>query len=136
MRVELRNHPAQAHREGRLPDGTMENVPLFDEAGKPVPLFPDQHGVYYQPADNCVFTCVGYCMQTQGKPVCLIEHFAPAEAEFIRAEVDRLRGGGTSRLAMISAPEVEAEPEPETDDDGPQLILPSGFVGTNAEGDE
>lgn len=131
MQVELRNHPAQATDERTLPDGTLEITPLFDEAGKPVPLFPDQHGVYFSPAEGKPFRCVGYCLQRPGAPVSLIETFGQATAEFIHAKVDEGRGGVKSRLAMISA--LESEPttvSSESVEEEPEslLVLPSTFA--------
>lgn len=136
MRVELREHPAHACRETRLPDGTLEVVQLFNDDGSPVPLLPDQHGIYFQADDKCTFACVGYCLKAPGKPVCLIEHFPEAVAKYIHAEVDRQRGGGSSRLAMISAPVEEPQETAEIDDEPSPLILPSGFVADDEEGDE
>lgn len=135
MRVELREHPAHACRETRMSDGSMEVVQLYNDDGSPVPLLPDQHGIYFQADEKCKFACVGYCLKAQGKPICLIEHFPEAVAKYIHAEVDRQRGGGTGRLAMISAPMEEASEEVEEEES--PLILPTTFIEeTEAEAEE
>lgn len=128
MKVELREHPAHACRETTLPDGTKEVVQLFNDDGTPVPLLPDQHGIYFQADEQSAFVCIGYCLKAAGKPVCLIEHFPEAVAKYIHTEVDRQRGGAASRLAMISAPvEEPQEEEDEIEEEPSPLILPVGF---------
>lgn len=39
MKIELRNHPAQARHP-------VTNAPLFDATGKAVPMFPEQRGIF------------------------------------------------------------------------------------------
>lgn len=39
MLIEIRNHPAQSRNP-------ITDAPLFDAAGQPVPLFPDQRSIY------------------------------------------------------------------------------------------
>jgi hypothetical protein len=70
-------------------------------------------------------------LKAPGKPVCLIENFPEAVAVFIHEECDKQRGG-ESRLAMVSAPEVEEEDF----EDEQEILVPSTFADPIDEEDD
>ena len=70
MKIELRNHPAQARHP-------VNNRPLVDQQGNPVPLILDQHGIYLEDV------LLGYCGKEPDRPISLI---VPVD-ETVRDEV-------------------------------------------------
>ena len=74
MKIELRNHPAQA-RDKRTGE------PLFydDEQTQPVPLIVDQRAVYLNGR------MVGYCGTEPGKPLTMVER----QPEAVQIEINR-----------------------------------------------
>ena len=91
MKVELRNHPSQLQKKTLTLTGVNYD-PVFDANGDPVPLFPDQYGVYLQLTPAHQFRCVGYCLKAVGKPISLIENWpTPSISKFVLSETERLR---------------------------------------------
>ena len=73
MKVELRNHPAQADHP------TIPGRKAFDDQGNPIPLFPDQRGVYLDGV------CVGYVGDPPFHRISFIHHEAGTN-EWVRTQ--------------------------------------------------
>jgi len=100
MNITFRNHPAQARHP-------HTKQPLFTETGEPVPLFPDQRGIYL---DGYL---IGYCSAVPDQPVCLIVHLPVEQLDIIGAKVSETFGQPDS----VNMPPLMPENPLEEDDE-------------------
>lgn len=92
MKVELRNHPAQARHP-------VTREPLFDDDGQPVPLVKTQKAIYL---DGFL---IGYCGLTPGEPISIIRNsreIPPSVREIILEKVANLLGGEWDDIKKVS----------------------------------
>lgn len=93
LTIELKNHPAQAQFKGK---------PLVDENGDPVPLFPNEHGVYVDGQ------CLAYCDKQPGGGIRFTEHVPAPVAEAVEEYVRQHVG----EVAAVGIPPKPRQPEP------------------------
>jgi len=103
MKLELRNHPAQAQHP-------ITKKPLFDEHRKPVPLLKHERAIYLD-GDH-----VGYCTAKPGFPVNLIVNFPDSMRDIIVKFVED-EIGAVSHNSMVPPPPEDRDPEDDDDDD-------------------
>ena len=103
MKIELRNHPAQARHP-------ITREPLKDEEGGPVPLFPNQRGVFLDGY------CIGYVATHENAPVCLTQRMSESVRAAVRKRVNEELPQGEKPRA-VNMPPAQRPPDLEDDDE-------------------